>query len=263
MINSLQRYKLIPDRDLHTLRDVFFPVITEWSKNWCSRDDLISSFSVVNSYEMLNTCAYDYLIHRVELIDDRHICFFTHKKHTDDPLMSLVFSSDAESNDLTNYVINNAVKELVTKLFKLNENDICKISSSFDESMHRDEKITEKGDGSVVIVFKMDDSHINILVPVSVYEKYVIDNNIHENSHYVLHDIMNMKDYIGGDLDVDLKVQLSSTKLKYEDLLSLSVNDVLVLDHKLDDKLKVMTESGLLCGADIGTHNGRLAVILK
>jgi flagellar motor switch protein FliM len=66
-----------------------------------------------------------------------------------------------------------------------------------------------------------------------------------------------------GEIEVDVCAQLATVEVPLQDLLSLEVGDVVLLGAKVGDPIVITAEGERCARADLGRHEGRLALRIR
>lgn len=238
----MKSFSLVPKRTLDQISEKLSTSFHAWIEDWGSGEQTEVSIKAFNAFEKTQYKNDTYSKFRLE-----NGAVYTNKKHDLDLLFKSIILNTIESGDMTGnkliqHLISESLKDYIKRVFS------CDNESLIYEEESDANSLFKKGDGNVVIVFVYGDFESVILLTQSIYEN-IISDKIYErqNDKFDEFEIAKLKK------EIAVFVMLNKTKLNIKDLMGLSKGDFLVLDHKTNEHLNLMSKERLITKCNIGS----------
>lgn len=254
-------YKLIPKRTLLSLSEKYTPLINGWLAKWSIHENhKVTELKILNAYEMLDKINPSEIICKISDCNG-DVLYILDPGHNDsimfnDLLLGGTFTG--KKSDLISSVISNSIVGFCSDVLDIKKPSLTFMIDSIDNNTDAD-KYLVRGSGAIALEINAGGLVFYVIISNDLFSSDI------ENMEYISKglDRIETEDFQIHDREITLSAILEKTSLRYKDLIDLKKNDVLVLDHKISEKLKLNLNESTFCDAQLGSLNGNKAVVLN
>lgn len=254
-------FKLLPLRTLTVLHEHYHSAIIDWLSNWSKiTDQKINDFKVINTHEKSDEIKQHKVIYEITDDNGNNLNIIDPQINDDYFFNKVLFGSDftGMQSDLMSSVISDAISSLCVDVFELSNPTLNIIEYSINSDLNINNYIA-KGSGSVTLEIDVNGLMLYIVITNKLVDGFIVK----ESFKYDELGHLSIEELQIHDRELNISASLEKTSLKYKDLVNLKKNDVLVLDHKTNENIKLKINEDAFCDAQLGSLNGNKAVSLN
>jgi len=255
-------FTLIPARKLTRLADEYESLLNSWLAKWSRKpDQKVGSIRVSNAYEASDELASCDLMCAVKDSAGNMVRIFDSCQHEANGFNSILIGKGFANrrNDLLFAIKNDAIQALCISMFSLDRAELCYQSDSAADGMAR-ERCLQKGSGSIIVSVEIGDIRLYMVVPQQVININATPPVIRSMPEL---EKIKLEDLRLQSREIQMSASIEKTVLTYRELINLKKYDVLVLDHKVDEKISLNLDGKSFGEAVLGSFNGNKAVLFS